>query len=66
MLSLVDRVFKAIIITVFHEERVSILETNENKEILRRKIATMKKNWMEILEWKNKVTEILKIHWMGL
>ena len=43
MLSLVDRVFKAIILTVFHEGRVSILETNENKETLRRKIETMKK-----------------------
>lgn len=48
MLSLVDRVFKAIIITVFHEGRVSILETNENKETLRRKNT----NYEKRTEWK--------------
>lgn len=48
MLSLVDRVFKAIIITVFHEGRVGILETNENKETLRRKNT----NYEKRTEWK--------------
>ena len=51
---------------MIHEVKVDTLEMNGNIDVLTRKIETIKKNKVEILDPKNTVSEIKKIHWTGL
>lgn len=53
-----SKIFKAVIKTMLHSIKVNYLKINGKIEILRRK--TIKRNPMEILELKYKISEIKK------
>ena len=57
MLELSDEDFKAAIIKIRQPATMNTLETNKNIESLSKEMEDIRKNQMEILELKNKVTK---------